>query len=259
MNVTLDLETDDYEVSLTFIVDNVDGEDEWSIDYHYIVVSEDGGVGIPRTWEYLNEVYDPAALDRLKQAAQSGKTDVLADIVERLRSHPTRLQTFRPLLNEAAAEIERLRRPTAPSGDGLTEEEIRRIAGKGAAVLANMHNSDPDFKRSWVALRAIEGARQLRGAMPILTAAGYEIRRPSPAHGEGALREALEEYEAQVDAAGGCGDGGCVVKRPKGQRTNGGCRCWGAPMKAQRMMMAGQALASRARSALASSAGEKTK
>lgn len=23
----------------------------------------------------------------------------------------------------------------------------------------------------------------------------------------------------------GCGDGGCVVERPKGMHTNGGCRC----------------------------------
>lgn len=33
----------------------------------------------------------------------------MSDIVERLRGHPTRTQTFRPLLDEAAAEIEGLR------------------------------------------------------------------------------------------------------------------------------------------------------
>lgn len=33
----------------------------------------------------------------------------MSDIVERLRSHPTQMTTFRPLLDEAAGEIERLR------------------------------------------------------------------------------------------------------------------------------------------------------
>jgi hypothetical protein len=48
--------------------------------------------------------------------------------------------------------------------------------------------------------------------------------------------EALEADNAAVSAAlgaldnalaiiGGCGDGNCIVVKPKGQHTNGGCRC----------------------------------
>lgn len=37
----------------------------------------------------------------------------------------------------------------------------------------------------------------------------------------GALAE-MDEYLARV---GSCGDGGCIVVKPKGMHTNGGCRC----------------------------------
>lgn len=37
-------------------------------------------------------------------------------------------------------------------------------------------------------------------------------------------------------------NGGCVIKRPTGMHTNGGCKCWQDKIKAQRMMRAGQKL-----------------
>lgn len=56
------------------------------------------------------------------------------------------------------------------------------------------------------------------------------------------VEKALAEYRALATAVGGCGDGNCVVVRPKGQHTNGGCRCSTDRYKAQRMMMAGSRL-----------------
>lgn len=52
----------------------------------------------------------------------------------------------------------------------------------------------------------------------------------------------LDEYQRLRDGIGGCTDGGCVIKRPKGMHTNGGCKCWQDKIKAQRMMRAGQKL-----------------
>lgn len=34
-----------------------------------------------------------------------------------------------------------------------------------------------------------------------------------------------EEYLELAKHVGGCGDGGCVVLKPEGLHTNGGCRC----------------------------------
>jgi hypothetical protein len=56
------------------------------------------------------------------------------------------------------------------------------------------------------------------------------------------LLAAIEEYDRAVASVGGCSDGGCVIKRPKGMHTNGGCRCYHDKIKAQRMMRAGQLL-----------------
>lgn len=39
------------------------------------------------------------------------------------------------------------------------------------------------------------------------------------------LAEALEQYDQGCAAIGGCSDGYCVIQRPKGMHTNGGCRC----------------------------------
>lgn len=39
------------------------------------------------------------------------------------------------------------------------------------------------------------------------------------------LKKLAEDYLAAARHVGGCGDSGCVVIRPTGQHTNGGCRC----------------------------------
>ena len=56
------------------------------------------------------------------------------------------------------------------------------------------------------------------------------------------LKEAMDRYKKVVEYIGTCGDGNCVILRPVGMHTNGGCKCWNDPMKAQRMMWAGQTL-----------------
>lgn len=68
MNITTSIETDDGEVDLTFIIER-EVEDEWSVDYEYIITSEGGGPQIPRTWKYLNEIYDPGQLAQAKHSA----------------------------------------------------------------------------------------------------------------------------------------------------------------------------------------------
>ena len=40
------------------------------------------------------------------------------------------------------------------------------------------------------------------------------------------MREALDMLDQRSEALGGCSDGSCVIHRPKGMHTNGGCRCW---------------------------------
>ncbi len=81
-------------------------------------------------------------------------------------------------------------------------------------------------------------------------AANPELERASqPGSGE-ALAKALAMYDSMRDGIGGCTDGGCVIKRPTGMRTNGGCKCATDKYKAQRMMYAGQKLADAARASL---------
>lgn len=60
---------------------------------------------------------------------------------------------------------------------------------------------------------------------------------------ESKVQQALADYIALRDHFGGCSDGGCLVKRPGGMHTNGGCKCPTDRRKAQGMMMAGQRLA----------------
>jgi hypothetical protein len=40
------------------------------------------------------------------------------------------------------------------------------------------------------------------------------------------LRDRLAALDQQAEALGGCGDANCVIHRPKGQHTNGGCHCY---------------------------------
>lgn len=65
------------------------------------------------------------------------------------------------------------------------------------------------------------------------------------------LHHALADYEQGMEAIGGCGDGNCVIVRPQGMHTNGGCRCSEDRHKARRAMAYASYLACRLRSALA--------
>jgi len=76
-------------------------------------------------------------------------------------------------------------------------------------------------------------------------------RASQPGGGEAGLREALSDYETMRDTVGGCTDGGCLVKKPIGMHTNGGCKCHKDAIKATRMMWAGSKLFDAARAALA--------
>lgn len=60
---------------------------------------------------------------------------------------------------------------------------------------------------------------------------------------------AAEVFEARKVEIGGCSDGYCVIVRPIGMHTNGGCRCWRDPMKMQRFALAANAFLSTARAA----------
>lgn len=53
------------------------------------------------------------------------------------------------------------------------------------------------------------------------------------------LPEALAAFDATMTEIGSCGDGGCLVKKPVGMHTNGGCKCLrNDHFKAQRIAMA---------------------
>lgn len=65
------------------------------------------------------------------------------------------------------------------------------------------------------------------------------------------LRALAREYFSLAMHVGGCGDGNCVVLRPRGMRTNGGCRCTskmdqGRQRQVTRLLMKAQELASAA-------------
>jgi len=51
-----------------------------------------------------------------------------------------------------------------------------------------------------------------------------------------APEQILEAWNKALTVVGGCGDGNCVVLRPKGMHTNGGCRCHEDRMKSRRVM-----------------------
>ncbi len=39
------------------------------------------------------------------------------------------------------------------------------------------------------------------------------------------IKSLVAELDQRIEALGGCSDGSCIIKRPKGMHTNGGCRC----------------------------------
>jgi len=64
---------------------------------------------------------------------------------------------------------------------------------------------------------------------------------------DGELKEALAAYDGVVTYVGGCSDGNCVVKRPTGMHTNGGCHCYMNKLKMQHVARAGQELSNAVR------------
>lgn len=75
---------------------------------------------------------------------------------------------------------------------------------------------------------------------------------PSPHAG---VLEALKNYDDAMIALGTCGDGNCVILRPKGQHTNGGCHCYRDEKRARRAMACASFL--RARIVMAIAATER--
>jgi hypothetical protein len=49
---------------------------------------------------------------------------------------------------------------------------------------------------------------------------------------------AVKRFDDHMALIGGCTDGGCVIVKPQGMHTNGGCRCPKDPQKMQRAMFA---------------------
>lgn len=56
------------------------------------------------------------------------------------------------------------------------------------------------------------------------------------------LDQEIAAYDAHMQSIGGCTDGGCVIVRPKGMHTNGGCKCPRDYIKMQRAMYAAKKL-----------------
>lgn len=68
-----------------------------------------------------------------------------------------------------------------------------------------------------------------------------------------ALAAALEKLDSRLAMLGGCSDGGCLVVRPKGMHTNGGCKCLDRhnPIRTQHFARIYNEFASECRAALA--------
>jgi hypothetical protein len=49
------------------------------------------------------------------------------------------------------------------------------------------------------------------------------------------LKQEYERFEAAMQELGGCTDGYCIIVRPKGMHTNGGCRCSSNRNKMERL------------------------
>lgn len=64
------------------------------------------------------------------------------------------------------------------------------------------------------------------------------------------LLQALSHYDDAMDHMGTCGDGYCVIKRPKGMHTNGSCHCYEDRNRARRAMSHGSFLRIRIQEAL---------
>jgi hypothetical protein len=86
---------------------------------------------------------------------------------------------------------------------------------------------------------------------------GLKIKDSEMTNLREAAQMALDAYESRMQQIGGCSDGGCVVVKPKGMHTNGGCRCWKNERSMQRLAMAANSLTKALRAALAQPEQEK--
>ena len=70
----------------------------------------------------------------------------------------------------------------------------------------------------------------------------YVSAQPQPMPQTDAARDALAKAVARYDeltgSIQGCTDGGCLIRKPEGMHTNGGCRCTRDHVKMQRAMYA---------------------
>lgn len=67
------------------------------------------------------------------------------------------------------------------------------------------------------------------------------------------IANSLAQYERGMASLGGCGEGHCVIQRPVGQHTNGGCRCGYDRTKAPVAMSRASYFAAEVRKALSHS------
>lgn len=56
------------------------------------------------------------------------------------------------------------------------------------------------------------------------------------------VRKAAIFHDQLMESVHGCTDGGCLIRRPQGMHTNGGCRCARDSMKTQRVLYAAREL-----------------
>ena len=61
---------------------------------------------------------------------------------------------------------------------------------------------------------------------------------PETAAARDALAKAVARYDELTGSIQGCTDGGCLIRKPEGMHTNGGCRCARDHVKMQRAMYA---------------------
>jgi len=52
------------------------------------------------------------------------------------------------------------------------------------------------------------------------------------------IAASLSELDAYLEEMGGCGDGNCIIVKPRGMHTNGGCRCSRSTITMQRFAYA---------------------
>ena len=84
-------------------------------------------------------------------------------------------------------------------------------------------------------LEALE--RHAKATQVLTNTPDTKALRPTDTDKIGAIRCLMAERDDLLAAIGGCGDGGCVIVRPVGQHTNGGCRCWMDKMTMQRFAL----------------------